>query len=163
MTKIKLPKSYFGLNVDTWYSIFTLLGLLFFLLWLMKMNEPKIISPLSDNPIVPKVLASTSENVGQLDDAEVIIKRVTGRFSGPLIKIAKCESSLRSGVVSHTGDYGLFQINLKAHQKRIPGRTLGDKTVWLSDPENNTWIAYALFLEQGYRPWRSSYRCHGYK
>lgn len=151
---------YGGLDLEAWYSILVCLGFMFFVLWFLEITEPKIISPLSDNPVIPTVHASDDRR-GTSEEPESIIRRVAGRHAPGLIRIARCESGLWPRAVSRTGDYGLFQISLRWHGKRIPGQTNGDKIVWLQDMENNTWIAYSLYLEQGTRPWKSSEHCWG--
>jgi len=66
-------------------------------------------------------------------------------------KVAFCESSYRTGIVSKTGDVGLFQI-APVH---------GYSVSYLSDYRRNTDVAYALYQRQGFQPWYSSRPCHG--
>lgn len=120
-------------------------------------KEFKVISPLSDSAgWSSRVYAEAPQ-----DKPTDVIRRVAGRHAERLIMIAKCESSLNPRAVGPTQDYGLFQIHLPSHWKRIPGKTAFEKQSWLLDVNNNTFFAYTLFLEQGVAPWRSSSRCHG--
>jgi len=80
------------------------------------------------------------------------------------IAIAKCESGLNnqavlSSKVEHS--VGLFQINLAknygqgkyVHWDKAQGNTLGEKQMWLENPENNIEVAYRIWQVQGFKPW----------
>ena len=72
------------------------------------------------------------------------------------MNVAFCESGYRNGVLNHTSreqSLGLFQINLKAWQKAVPGDTFDEKATWLYTPSNNVRFAYNLWVEQGWQPW----------
>lgn len=58
-----------------------------------------------------------------------------------------CESTMRPNAVSPGGHLGLFQLS-PIHSSRVGG----DSTLFL-DPEINTATAYAIWSEQGWRPW----------
>ena len=90
-----------------------------------------------------------------------LILQITGPDYRIMKKIAFCESSYRVLARSKTNDFGLFQINLKAHYKNIPGNTPENKVAWLYVPENNIKFAYALFKKQGTKPWKYSKHCWG--
>jgi hypothetical protein len=75
--------------------------------------------------------------------------------------VARCESGLRTGVISRTSDVGVFQINLTAHGWKIPGETRAEKITWLQDYKNNIDFAYQLWLNSGWSPWYPSKKCHG--
>ena len=56
--------------------------------------------------------------------------------------------------VSYTGCcYGLFQVNVDAHFRNLPGRTREAKAAWLTIPENNISFAKGLYDVQGWGPW----------
>ena len=86
------------------------------------------------------------------------VKRLTYQYFGKdaptAIRIFKCESGLRPDAVSHTNDYGVAQINLPSHSKKIPA---GDKVAWLFNPENNIKLAWQLFKVSGWNPWVCKY------
>ena len=44
---------------------------------------------------------------------EQIIRRLGGDRTDYLLALAQCESSMRPDVISSTGDYGIFQINIR--------------------------------------------------
>ena len=74
------------------------------------------------------------------------------------LKVASCESGLRPQAVSQTQDYGVFQINLSSHASKIPVR---DKVGYLLNSSANINLAYSIWSNQGWRPWRYSKHCHG--
>lgn len=82
------------------------------------------------------------------------VKRLTYQYFGKdaptALRVFKCESGLRPDAVGSTDDYGVAQIHLPAHSKKIPA---DDKIAWLFNPENNIKLAYQLFLSSGFNPW----------
>ncbi len=90
------------------------------------------------------------------------VKRLTYQYFGgnapQAVRVFSCESGLRPTAVSHTEDYGVAQIHLPAHAKKIPA---DDKKNWLFNPENNIKLALQLFIYSGWNPWRSSQGCWG--
>ena len=49
---------------------------------------------------------------------------------------------------------GIFQINLRAHWKKVPvGNTFEEKCDFLEDPFNNTLVAYKIFKDSNWYPW----------
>jgi len=85
-----------------------------------------------------------------------------GASGDDAISVFRCESGLRSGVISRTSDVGIAQINLKAHWSNIPGKTRAEKIAWLQVPQNNVNFAYVLYESNGWRDWSASRPCHGY-
>lgn len=88
------------------------------------------------------------------------IKILWGEKAWQAEKVFFCESGLRADAASSSGDFGIGQINLKAHWDKIPGQTREDKISWLLIPSNNLRLAYSLYLAQSWSPWRSSRHCH---
>ena len=69
---------------------------------------------------------------------------------GEAKRVAFCESSFRTQIVSKTGDVGLFQI-APVHNYSVS---------YLSLYRNNIDVAYQLYKTSGWKPWKSSYPCH---
>src|SRR5574341_1358665 len=105
-------------------------------------NEPK------EEPV--KVFRISRE-----DDKKVIeyIIRVFGTESETATRVFRCESNLRTAVISRTSDVGVAQINLAAHWEKIPGETREEKILWLQDYKNNIDFAYELYKRSGWKPW----------
>ena len=73
------------------------------------------------------------------------------------IAVARCENrELDPSIISDSEDYGIFQINA-VHAARVAG----DLTRLLI-AEVNVRVAYEIWSEEGWEPWRWSRRCHGY-
>ncbi len=81
-------------------------------------------------------------------DIKKRICEVFGSQCNNALIIAKYESSFRTGVISRTGDYGLFQINC-----RWQGHRVGGNCSALLDLETNLRVAKQIFNEQGWNPW----------
>jgi len=84
------------------------------------------------------------------------IKEVFGKDADDAIKVFRCESGLKSKCndgLNKNGsvDCGVAQVN-SVH---------GVSRKWLLKPEISIRVAYELFLEQGWSPWKSSNHCHG--
>lgn len=62
------------------------------------------------------------------------------------LKVMHCESKGYARAFS-LNNYGLFQIN-GIHRARVQGNVES-----LYDPETNVRVAYAIWSEQGWRPW----------
>src|SRR3990167_2589914 len=73
--------------------------------------------------------------------------------------VFRCESGLNSLAISPTGDFGISQINLQAHYRKIKGNTREEKISNLYSPDFNIRFAYSLYLAQSWAPWRSSRAC----
>lgn len=77
-----------------------------------------------------------------------------------MVAVAKCESGLRqvnddgSVVESHTGDFGLFQINSKYHLEASKNMGLDIMTA-----SGNTRYAIYLVKRNGFRDWSASENC----
>ena len=48
---------------------------------------------------------------------------------------------------------GLFQINVLAHERQIPGDTIDAKVAALKDPHMNIAVALEIFRAAGWAPW----------
>jgi hypothetical protein len=68
-------------------------------------------------------------------------------------KIAYCESGMKTGIVSSSGDWGLFQIN------QVWLREIDSKK--MLDLEENVKMARKIFDIQGYKAWAWSEHCWG--
>ena len=77
------------------------------------------------------------------------------------IRVFKCESGLNPRAVSATGDYGIGQINLESHRRKIQGENDVQKIEWLFDYKNNIRLARSLYDASGWGPWDSSRACWG--
>ena len=73
------------------------------------------------------------------------------------LAVARCENrELDPSIISDSGDYGIFQIN-EVHAARVAGDLSR-----LLIAEVNVRVAYEIWSKEGWVPWRSSRRCHGY-
>lgn len=103
-----------------------------------------------------EVLASEQEK----DNPDVIayIKTIFGRDAKTATAVAKAECR---GLYPYcrnksSGEWSVchFQINIKAHYNKIPGKDLGEKELWLiKDHKNCTMMARLIQLESGFWPW----------
>lgn len=75
-----------------------------------------------------------------------------------VLKIVQCESNFQKEVVSSTHDYGLFQINRKAHSLSMEAKGYS-----IYKWEDTVAYGFDLMQRQGYKPWYMSIKCHGYK
>lgn len=48
---------------------------------------------------------------------------------------------------------GLFQVNLLAHYRKVPGKTIAEKTEWLLNYENNCSVARQIYEGSGWNAW----------
>lgn len=97
----------------------------------------------------------------QLNNEEEIkryIRRVFSKEQIRAVTVAGCESGYRTGVISRTGDIGIFQINLAAHGAEI-APTRQEQIWWLQDPKNNIDFAYSLYKKNGWQDWYMSRFC----
>jgi soluble lytic murein transglycosylase-like protein len=67
------------------------------------------------------------------------------------LAVMTCESGGDKSAVSSTGDYGLMQINWRWQGSRVA--KMGGSLESLYDPAFNVKVAYAIYSEQGWRPW----------
>ncbi len=93
------------------------------------------------------------EDTSQWDkeDIKVFIQEVFGEDWKTAWAIAMGESKLdREAENRKYPDFsiGLFQINLRAHADKVPGKRIEDKIEWLKDPENNIRMAYLVKEER---------------
>lgn len=75
-----------------------------------------------------------------------------------VVEIAKCESSLKPDAVSPTHDYGLLQVNRKAHLSTMEKQGLN-----IYDWQDSAEYGLQLMKKEGVRPWKYSAHCHGYR
>lgn len=97
-------------------------------------------------PTVP----SPPPAVGTVSDAEAAVRARFGPAGDKAVAVARCESGLRPHASS--GQYrGLFQISTRWHAARVArmGYTLDQ----LYDAAVNAHVAWAIWSEQGWRPW----------
>lgn len=73
--------------------------------------------------------------------------------------VAHCESNNPAAINPSSGAAGLFQIIREYHEDTVI--TLGYTWDQIFDPFVNADVAYHVWLEQGWRPWRASVYCHG--
>jgi len=76
-------------------------------------------------------------------------------LEGWAIRIARRESNLRANAISRTGDYGLMQINWRAHRAWLARYGITNPRQLLN-PEVNARMAYRLYRMAGSRPWRAT-------
>jgi len=81
------------------------------------------------------------------------IQETFGKDAEQAIRIASCESGIRSEAIGHNSngsrDYGIFQIN-SVHFGKIPVK---DKVAYLLNADNNIALAYQIYQRQGWNPW----------
>jgi len=150
----KLRNKYpLGLKFDTYISVLELIIFILFIAIAGKMFQPKIISPISDNPVFAfdptpsPVPLPTRENV-----VAYIAKKFSGEGQGVLktaLDISFCESGWRPDAFhinnNKSTDHGPFQIN-SIHTKRYGSLF---KTNW----QENINVAYKIYKQQGWNPW----------
>jgi hypothetical protein len=108
------------MNKDLQLSIVFVLAILFFFLLLMKIQEPKVISPLGDSPIIPVVYAAEPANdvVGYIYK---VFSQSGHEVAMKAIECAKSESNLNIFATNTNTDgsvdRGIFQINGRWHPK----------------------------------------------
>lgn len=108
----------------------------------------KILTESKSNPVASKIYNYFSSKYGD---------EVAKRF----VVVSKLESNWDTGSSLVAGiednSYGLFQINLPAHNARIAKYTgtsnLATNAKWLQNPDNSMIIAEEIFLQQGFKPW----------
>lgn len=92
------------------------------------------------------------------------------KLHGKAARIVFCESGNDAHIVGKKNpmDVGIFQINIDAHGGKIRGSTVAQKKKSLKDPNANARVALEVYRESkrsgksGWRPWKSSIRCHGF-
>ena len=101
------------------------------------------------------------ESSAQDEKAQIIqeIHKVFREKASEAESVFRCESNLRVNAASPTGDFGIGQINLKAHWNQIRGKTREDKITNLLDLTYNISFAYSLYTRQLWQPWASSKHC----
>ena len=91
------------------------------------------------------------------NSVESYIRRIFGKYGKMAVAVARGECrglhSLCKNVSSREYSVCQFQINLKAHYDKVPGKNLAEKEAWLSDHRNCTLMAYKIFTDSGWYPW----------
>ena len=126
--------------------------------------------PSRDVLLNPYVSAQEVKKVAvQVDDQEMIsyIKTIFGKNWRVAVAVAKAECwGLHQEcrlVTEREHSVSIWQINIKAHAAKIPGKTLEEKELWLvSDHRHATLIAKLIFDESGFWPW-TAYKTGAYK
>jgi hypothetical protein len=84
------------------------------------------------------------------------IYKVFGKDAPTAYAIARAESNLKPDKC-HIDDIeyscGIFQINLRAHNLKVPGETMEEKAEWLKDYKNNVITARFIYATSGFRAW----------
>jgi len=118
--------------------------------------EYKPLSPVQDinayyRDIVPTPTPIPDQTI------ESFIKDVFGKNGRMAVAIAKgeCQGLHPECLNKNEKEWscGLFQINIKAHFRKIPGNTFEEKEKWLFDWRNNVVMAKTIFEESGWYPW----------
>lgn len=113
-------------------------------------REP--VSPLPDKEVMIVEKEIVVENYILPETTEQKIRAVFGEHGDAAIHVAECESSMgRNPRNKKSSARGVFQVMASVH---------GVSEKWLLNEDVNIAIAYQLFQEQGWRPWRESNHCH---
>lgn len=81
------------------------------------------------------------------------IRAVFGKDAPTALRVAKCESGFNPKAKNkESSARGVFQIMQSWH---------GIKEKWLLNQSINVRVAYQLFTEQGWNPWKASRHCWG--
>jgi hypothetical protein len=170
--------SRFGVAVLAGTIILSLAG------WVERVNDPRckgLFTPIACEdafkitpPRVARAIEPTPEpelaTVDEQKEIESYIKTVFGKQARTAIAVAKGECrGLRPEcklVTPREHSVCFFQVNLKAHADKVPGRTLAEKEKWLtSDHRHCTLIAKLIYDHAGgFGPWSAftngAYREH---
>ena len=137
-------------------TILATLTALAFLKWdseRQPMYNPLIEDALGAEKTISQIIADKE----RFTVTEIIVKYF-GDHSDEAVRVAVCESRLNRKAISHTGDYGVFQINKATwfHHYSL------DNESALTANENVA-VAYDIFKNNGYswKAWYSSAHCHG--
>ena len=85
---------------------------------------------------------------------EEIVRKICDVFDNncnEALTIVRYESGYNPNAISHTGDYGLFQINCYWHRNKFSGDCYA-----LLDIDTNIRVAKQIYDVQGWRPWVTS-------
>ena len=106
----------------------------------------------NENPTYFEPIVLYQENPSPED----LIREFFGDDWHIALAIAKAESTMRADkchIDEREYSCGLFQINLRAHYKKVPGTGFEEKAEWLKIPENNIKMAKKLYDKSGWWPW----------
>jgi hypothetical protein len=84
------------------------------------------------------------------------IYKVFGKEYKLAYAIARAESGLNTEkcfISDREYSCGIFQINLRAHDLKVPGETIEEKADWLREPANNIITAKFIRATSGWRAW----------
>jgi len=111
----------------------------------------------------PSVMSANYVSVPEkptYDEFRKYVQAVFGRNSRVALAVAQAECNkdrlewpvcVNSWWKEHS--IGPFQINLKAHQAKVPGATWQEKEEWLADWRNNVIMSHKIFSDSGWYPW----------
>ncbi len=105
-------------------------------------------------PVVAEPVEQKEVRIRPVSHVELAIRETFPEQPNLMVEIARCESGLKPDAVSPTGDYGLLQINLKAHGERL--EELGLDPLNLQD---NLTYARMLYDNRGTDDWYMSEHC----
>jgi hypothetical protein len=124
-----------------------------------RLNHPvELFNPLvSDSLGAEKTISQLVEEREQQTITQMIVDRF-GEYADQAVRVAYCESRLNRKAISHTHDYGVFQINKATWFHHY---TLDNESALLA--YENIAVAYDIFKNNGYswKAWYSSRGCHG--
>lgn len=89
------------------------------------------------------------EAITDKPDVEYKIRMAFPEDWETMLAVANCESGLRQNIVSHTNDYGLFQINEKSWDSVAQGMGLDYK----NNIDDNIKMAQHVYKVQGRNAW----------
>ncbi len=95
----------------------------------------------------------------ELDKVESYIRKVFGKDGKVAVAVAKgeCRGLNQNCRLVTVKEHSVcqFQINIKAHYDKIPGKDLDEQEKWLMNAQNCTLMAYQIFKTSGWYPWTS--------
>jgi hypothetical protein len=98
-------------------------------------------------------LAAAAQETPRNDALEAIRQVWPDEHEDSAIRLAHLESGLKSSARGCGGDcFGLFQIHYEANRTLLAGMGIR-RPEQLLDPVVNSSVAYALFLQSGWKPW----------
>jgi len=158
-----------GLKYNTWRDIIIIVTAITLFAY-FAIDAKAGVTPRLISPIPYSLVESSNEEVTISPTVKEYIKTIFGKDWKTAYAIARAESGLRHDAkhLSEVEDsIGIFQINIqsatsKVHWSRIPGETLEEKEEWLSNPYNNTLMAYWISSKSGWNPW-SVYTSQSYE
>ena len=115
--------------------------------------------PPQDRPFLAQIAPRSKVSSFLAPEITQEIQRVFGKDAYKITEIFVCESGMRPEAISPTGDYGIGQVNLKAHWNQISGETKEQKIQNLLNWEYNIAISKQIYdaskerTGDGFLPW----------